>query len=155
MLGQARSYHAAALLTNGKVLVAGGNIFNDKTNRAEIYNTKTNSWKFTGDLSASRADHTAILLPNGKVLVAGGEGFNSASAEIYDPADETWSSAGDLKTARIDHTVTLLKNGQVLVIGGLGSGYASLASAEIYPKGLGFPPPKPPTISGINLLLLD
>src|SRR5262245_15214880 len=65
----ARNFHTATLLPNGKVLVAGGF---DLGTRAELYDPATDTWTMTGSLRTARTMHTATLLPNGKVLVAGG-----------------------------------------------------------------------------------
>jgi WD40 repeat protein len=131
-MAQARAYHTATLLPNGKVLVAGQS--------AELYDPATGTWATTGSLSNSRSYHTATLLPNGKVLVAGGlAGFNGlASAELYDPATGLWTPTGSLTIRRRLHTATLLPNGQVLVAGGfvdepftIIGGYTT-PSAELY-----------------------
>src|SRR5207249_4277027 len=67
-LATARDNHTATLLSNGKVLVAGG--FNGGSlASAELYDPATGTWTATGSLSAARKSHTATLLPNGKVLV--------------------------------------------------------------------------------------
>jgi hypothetical protein len=137
-MSTARYRHTATLLSNGTVLVAGGD--DDSLSNggpsvasAETFNPATGTWALTGSMSAARYDHTATLLPNGKVLVTGGGAGNGfatvlASAEIYDPATGTWAVTGSLATARYAHTATLLPNGTVLVAGGS----HELASAEIY-----------------------
>jgi len=131
-----RGYHTATLLSNGKVLVAGG--IKDKTSSrwvasAEIYDPATGIWSPTGALSVGRYGHTATLLPNGKVLVVAGLGSSSrlASNELYNPDTGTWSSTSGLTTARYYHTATLLPNGQVLIAGGEGGSTYS-ASVELY-----------------------
>src|SRR5207248_1684993 len=93
-LVNAREFHTATLLPNGKVLVAGGE---DSTvlASAELYDPANGTWTATGSLAKARGYHTATLLPNGKVLVAGGLGA-FASAELYDPASGTWTATGSL-----------------------------------------------------------
>jgi hypothetical protein len=133
-LATAREHHTATLLTNGKVLVAGGF---DATfpgggilASAELYDPLLGAWTATHGFASGRFHHTATLLPNGKVLGAGGQG-TSASAELYDPMLGTWTATGSLDTARSSHTATLLPNGQVLVAGGqVTSG--QLGNAELY-----------------------
>ena len=77
-LNIARYYHTATLLSDGRVLVAGGAATGPQTfpypalASAELYNPATGNWTFTGNLNAGRLLHTATLLLNGKVLVAGG-----------------------------------------------------------------------------------
>ena len=64
--------HTATLLSNGKVLVAGGNRLHDLAS-AELYDPATGIWTLTGSLNTARWADTATLLPNGKVLLAGGD----------------------------------------------------------------------------------
>jgi N-acetylneuraminic acid mutarotase len=132
-LGTARYSPTATLLSNGKVLVAGGLSPGIPTNSAELYDPATGTWTVTGSLATARYLHTATLLPNGKVLVAGGDDSNNialADAELYDPATGSWTATGSLGTARLIHTATLLPNGEVFVAGGFN--ITALASAELY-----------------------
>jgi hypothetical protein len=157
-LHDGRAQHTATLLVNGKVLVAGGESFEDyyttgefhALKTAELYDPATGKWTYTGSLNDARSNHTATLLPNGQVLVAGGfNNFNMLektcdnlnSAELYDPATGKWTYTNLLNTARSGHTATLLKSGKVLAAGG---GYLQfpggvgtwtfLRSAELYSK---------------------
>lgn len=137
-LATGRSRHAAALLPNGKVLVASG--YNDTFGNvvsAEIYDPATGTWSTTANLNLARYLHSATTLPDGKVLVVGGSdsgnGNDFAGAELYDPATGKWTSNGNLATPRDFHTATSLANGQVLIAGGeAGASGAALASAELY-----------------------
>lgn len=137
-----RYSHTATLLSNGTVLVAGGD--DDSLSNggpavasAEIFNPATGTWALTGSMSTARYDHTATLLQNGTVLVTGGGAGNGyatilAGAEFYDPVAGTWSVTDNLHTARYSHTATLLPNGTVLVAGGDTSVNTPTASSEIY-----------------------
>jgi hypothetical protein len=140
-LSTARAEHAATLLPNGLVLVAGGfDSSNNLTASAELYDSSSGTWSLTGDLNIARYLHTATLLPNGMVLVAGGRDSSviaSASAELYDPASGTWTVTGNLNTARAGHTATLLPNGLVLVAGGVDGTNNLTASAELYDSSSG------------------
>jgi N-acetylneuraminic acid mutarotase len=75
------------LLQNGKVLVAGGNVYNGPTSTAsaEIYDPITRRWIVTDSMHNARQLQSATLLNNGKVLIAGGDTNNSTSnsAEIF------------------------------------------------------------------------
>ncbi len=138
-INNARRFHTATLLANGKVLVVGGVGFVNNgfpLASSEVYDPGTGTWTATGTLGTARQNHTATLLPNGKVLVAGGEGGTFppvilASSELYDPDTGTWTATGSLSRVRIDHTATLLANGRVLVAGGTAS------SSELYDPGAG------------------
>src|SRR5262245_23206425 len=90
----ARAGHAATLLHNGMVLVAGGSGVSVPISlaSAEAYNSALDSWASAGSMATRRFSQTATLLDNGEVLVAGGvdQVFTSreavASAEMYNPA---------------------------------------------------------------------
>ncbi len=134
-LNNVRDSFAAVTLTNGKVLVSGGeqNGYPLAITGAELYNPSTGTWTNTGSMNTNREDHTAVLLSNGKVIVAAGVGIYDylTSAELYDPSTGTWTVTGSMNVAREYHTMTLLQSGQVLVAGGVNSS-GTLASAEVY-----------------------
>lgn len=84
--------HTATLLSDGEVLVVGGNVIHSAgvTASAELYNPASATWRLTSPMAVGRAVHTATLLSSGQVLVAGGNGNNLrheilASAELYTP----------------------------------------------------------------------
>jgi hypothetical protein len=79
-----RALHTATLLTNGQLLIAGGDGQGAGTT-AELYDSTGATATVTGSLNTSRYDHTATLLTNGKVLIAGGQDGTTiwSSAELY------------------------------------------------------------------------
>jgi Galactose oxidase, central domain len=136
MIGD-RARHTATLLTNGKVLIAGGASNTNRLNSAELYDPQTGNWTITGSLATARSAHTATLLPNGKVLVTGGLNTDSnrttsplSSTELYDPQTGNWTTTGSLGGGRHSHTATLLPNGKVLVAGG--AAYFPVNGSELY-----------------------
>lgn len=128
----ARSFHTATLLTDGRVLVAGGGDLAS----AEIYDSKTGTFSPTGTMLVARPFHVATLLADGRVLFAGGGGDYVGrnflpSAEIYDPKTGTFTATGSMAEARTWGTASPLADNRILVTGGYGD-LAPLASAEIY-----------------------
>ena len=134
-----RYWHSATLLSDGKVLAAGGYSYDPiSLNSAELFDPAAGKWVQTGSMNDSRGAHAAVLLPNGQVLVTGGfqylAGQNAevlASAELFNPAGGIWKTTSSMLESRVGHTMTLLPNGQVLAVGGDGNG-GSLSTAELY-----------------------
>ena len=130
--------HAAVLLADGRVLVAGGIDANGTAlNTAEIYDPKTGHWTLTGAMPTPRAGFTMTVLPDGRVVAAGGYSSDPsqalAAADLYDPATGGWTTTGPLSTGRRYHAATSLGDGRVLVVGGHGAAANEyLASAEVY-----------------------
>jgi hypothetical protein len=127
----ARHSHTATLLSDGKVLVAGG-YTPGATASCELFDPATGTWTLTGSLITGRFSHKAVLQNDGTVLVAGGDDPDLVSTELYDPATGTWSSAGNIMTQRRAHTMTRLADGTALITGGIEFPSVALRSAEIY-----------------------
>lgn len=129
-LAAPRGNHTATLLSDGRVLVAGGQIARQGPGlgSAELYDPGTRTWASAGTMSTVRWAHAATRLPNGDVLVTGGRDATDqplATAELFHPAAGTWESVPNMSTTRAAHTSTLLRTGKVLVAGG-GPGPAEL-----------------------------
>jgi N-acetylneuraminic acid mutarotase len=139
-LTNARREHTNTLLSDGRVLVAGGSSTRFSTSTlssAEIYDPSTGLWSATGSLNTARTRHTATLLPNGNVLFIGGLNGSAtsglSSAEIFNPSTGTFSNTtGSLANGRYSHTATLLGDGSVLVAAGIGSVALVRSSTERY-----------------------
>jgi N-acetylneuraminic acid mutarotase len=155
-LGIARTGHTATLLANGKVLVAGGDAFTERTSdhtisfsgsTAELYDPATGAWTPTGSPIVPRLGHAAALLPNGKVLVVGGDVALASppsgiyrmggTAELYDPDSGTWSRTGSLHTPRGGFALASLADGSILIAAGYDDFDNSLDSTEIYDPATG------------------
>src|SRR5712691_3158330 len=123
-----RRLHTATLLSNGRVLVAGGAPIAQSA-ISELYDSATQTWTNSGVLNSGREFHTATLLTDGTVIAVGGQTANRllGSTEVYDPATGVWTNAGALNVERELHTATLLTSGLVLVAGG----FQNEATAEV------------------------
>jgi hypothetical protein len=129
-----RSFHAAVLLQDGRVLVAGGaSDLAGSSSTVEIYDPLTGQFSAGGSMSAQRVQHTATLLGNGHVLLAGGEGTSSIpfSADIFDPASGQFVEAGIAPRSRNGHSATILADGRVL-LGGGGAGNLPYFQSRIF-----------------------
>jgi hypothetical protein len=154
---------AVALLANGKVLLAGGDLEDlGGSANAAIYDPVTDVSSGAGKMTVTMLFATATLLPAGRVLIAGGDDETRCSndpnhcfvppatpvgtAELYDPAAGTFTRAGSSQSEQ-GHTATLLPDGTVLLSGGeiLGCCYAA---AEIYHPAVLAPSPVLYSVSG-------
>jgi hypothetical protein len=87
-LTTARQYLTATLLSNGQVLIAGGEGTTETVGTGELYNPNSGTTAIAGNLNVPRGYHSAVALNNGLVLLAAGNddsGDPTDSAETYDP----------------------------------------------------------------------
>jgi Kelch motif/Galactose oxidase, central domain len=133
-----RAGHTATLLSNGKVLIAGGCIAqgceNQLNSSAELYDPIEKTFTATSELNVARVGHHAILLPSGKVLILGGWAGDATTAivELYNPEIGQFELAGAMLEPRDGFTATLLQDGHILITGGYNGAMKRLSSAEIY-----------------------
>lgn len=118
-----RAFHTATLLSDGTVLLAGGdNVGNagtvfSATASAEIFDPTTDEFTAIGSLGEPLMMHSATLLPDSTVLIAGGfdaeQGVFTSSggitaffgtaaegAEIYTPGTKTFACLGGTMTVK-------------------------------------------------------
>lgn len=128
-----RGFHAALLLPNGKVLLAGGTDGHHYLASADLFDPALGTWTLTGSMAAARSDPTLSLLQNGKVLVAGGESSSDPPAfgELYNASTGAWRTVGSMVSPRRFHTATVLTSGRVFLAGGSNDANA-VASAEVF-----------------------
>ena len=134
----------AALLGNGKVLIAGGAARNDLTPYAELYDPDTGTFAATGKYVTDTHIYgfntcqgsASTLLADGRVLIV----WETGGAELYDPHDDTFTRTDPPLSPGYNDglpTATLLMNGKVLVAGGAWDGDQSPTGAALYDSGTG------------------
>lgn len=165
-LGTRRSSHTATLMSDGRVLVAGGFISGVPTTSAEVYDPSAGaagSWAAVGALNWPRGAHTATLLNKGanrgKVLVCGGQRLTDLTAvngitptcELFTPGADTFALTTSMNSARMGHTASGIRNGKVFVSGGMqwnaGAG-VYLPTNEMYDSDTGVWTPVSPLNDG-------
>jgi hypothetical protein len=104
-----RAGHSAALLADDNVLLAGGEGADGHSlESAEVFNTRTMSFRATAQTMMIRRSHADLrVLPDGKVQVIGGD--YDGTMEIYDPETGQFSAAVHLVP-----TADLFPEGQTL-----------------------------------------
>lgn len=125
-----RSYHAAAVLPGGVILVAGGrDVDGSVVNSAET-NRFTSGVGAVGDLRSATFGFyrsSATLMPNGDVMITGGsppQGSTNPTAchnlvSYWDFQNDTFPEPGPaMIRPRCGHSTILLPDGRVLVLGG-------------------------------------
>jgi hypothetical protein len=123
----ARAAATAVLLSDGRVLIAGGQGCADPkhcTNvapeamesltSADIYDPATGKFTRTGSMTDVTQSAAAVLLPDGSVLIVGQANF---WGQLYDPATGKFTRTGKVTGFTIPITATLLPGGKVLVTG--------------------------------------
>lgn len=136
--------HSAMLLSDGRVLMAGGWNQFGRPRSAELYDPTTGTFKVAaaavGELSGP-----ATRLSDGRVLIGGGEpevfdlAATTSIAEVPARTDRTFGAVGEPIRERSNHTATRLLDGRVLIVGGVSPDGASDTSttAEIYDPATG------------------
>ncbi|MCQ4166342.1 kelch repeat-containing protein [Tahibacter harae] len=110
-LSAPRSGHAAALLQDGRVLVAGSTA-QAAAWSSELYDPVQHRWQPGPGLAQAEAGASLTVLPTGKVLLAG------QGRQLFDPATNTWSASTQGLLQRRRHSAVLMADGQVLLAGG-------------------------------------
>ena len=120
-MGQARWCATAAVLPDGKVLVAGGRSANQADSAlktGELYDPATNAWTALPDMAHERSSATACMLPSGRVAVLGGvgaDGHSRKNCEAFDPVKRTWEPLPAMNAERVDPAAEQVAGGMVVV----------------------------------------
>ncbi len=128
-MGAARTRHAAALLADGRVLIAGGH---DNSYlaiaSAELFDPASATFAATASMATPRQDFTLVALDDGRALAIGGfqnEGGSVRGTEIWD--NGAWSAGPDLPEPRTGAAAFVADDGRVVIFGGQNN-------AESYPQ---------------------
>jgi hypothetical protein len=115
-----RTKFAAALLPDGKVLVAGGQVdgaWGETVSVTEIYDPATGSFSAGPAMTYKRfkLKQSVVTLKSGRVLIGGG----ADQPEVYDPGSKSFLvTSGTRLDGFLFSTATLLSDGRVLLVGG-------------------------------------
>ena len=149
-MSSAHGNHTATLLSDGRVLIAGGrNDDGTVMSSAELYDPATGTFAAAAGMAVAREQHAATLLSTGAVLVTGGFNFAAMdldSAELFaeserrdvlidferrsDPPAEPWADAIEIYRAL---GVTFPSHPTILPNAALSSGFQSLIQTD--PRG--------------------
>jgi hypothetical protein len=147
-MNDARQYHAAVRLADGRLLVAGGlGLHSPPEARevwlatAEVLDAAATAWIRVGAMHEAKAGMSAARLLDGKVLLAagwdGGAG-DSATAELFDPSTNQFVQTGSLHVRRSGNASALLKDGRMLLVGGfMNGGWDVAPTMEVYDPATG------------------
>ena len=135
----ARAHPAAAMLSDGRLFLAGGLTSGGATRTAEAFDPTTDAWTRQGSIpdggatpgGASHGFYSypgAAQLGTGKVLVTG---YADNVYARFDPDAGTWTP-GDGITTRLQPLVLPLANGQALVANGITEGGYYLRMSYTY-----------------------
>ncbi|SEH15797.1 Kelch repeat-containing protein [Thermoleophilum album] len=131
----------AAVLADGRVLVAGGFSEGGGTATAALFEPRSRRWLPTGRLAVGRFAHTVTALPDGGALVCGGSSVAGPQAgylnscERFDPAAGHFGLAPALPGPRANHAAVLVPNGPsgapaVVITGGLTRSTPALTTVD-------------------------
>jgi hypothetical protein len=132
-MGGPRAYAAAAVLSDGRMLVASGYDGDDSIASVEVLAADGSGWTALRSMAAARIGAVAGRLPGGQVIVAGGmDGDSLASAELWDPVTGAWAALPPMAQARFAAAGCVLPSGRFAVLGGEGEGYYGREDAEAF-----------------------
>ena len=159
----ARASATAVLLSDGRVLIAGGEGCSDPKHctdvaneafedlvSADIYDPATGKFSRTGSMTDVTQSAAAVLLPDGRVLIVGQA---NDWGQLYDTASGMFVRTGKVAGFTVPITATLLPGGKVLATG---DGVAQLydeASGKFTTISLALPPGTPSAKNDVGALI--
>jgi hypothetical protein len=130
-LPEAKGFHVAVKLSDGRVAVFGGLTAMGFSNRVDIFDPHTNTWQAAIPMPMNAALMLVAPLGNDRFLVAGGASDlgDLETAYIYDATIDSWTQTGSMAIGHMFGTVAVLQSGKVLVAGGMFTSTAELYDA--------------------------
>jgi hypothetical protein len=145
----------AVLLTDGRVLIAGGNVplatpvprtdggtdYYEITSSAEVFDPQANAWRPVGPMHVGRGAFALVALEHGAALAAGGcsatnPGFFQGGAvnttELFDPTAGSWTITSPLPEPRCGANALRVGDGRVLLTLGLDPDGTLVTGAALY-----------------------
>jgi hypothetical protein len=118
---QQRAYHSATPLSDGRVLIIGGQFAGSALHTTEIFDPVSNTSEVGPTLAMGRSHHQAIRVASSTVAIVGGRGANGLLDTIeFVRAGERFSTVaqGRLTTPRFKSVATVVAGGTAILIAG-------------------------------------
>ncbi len=124
-MSQLRHDHAAALLSDGTVLVAGGRTGgagSDYLAECEIFNPSSGTWAIAPPMPEARIAPITAVFSDNSVLIAGGRKDDNDAAEaadVYSPGAPAWTAVQNILVPSTWQGGTVLPGDRLLMTGGI------------------------------------
>ena len=135
-----RKHHRSTLMTDGRVLVAGGvgkgygSYLATRHDTVSIWDPTTSEFTDTANMAKRREEPMLNALDDGRVFVAGGGGFQryEKTTEIWDPATEKWTLGPKMASRKYQGASAKLQDGRIFIVGGTNDFFAPITDTEIF-----------------------
>ena len=122
-----RDRPTATRLSNGQVLIAGGQNGTAEPEQAELFDPATETFTvLPSKMVSPRMAHSAAVLPGGDVLFSGGWSVSRLSTigdvEVYQSQNQSFRALPSLPIGAHDQALLVFSNGLVLIAGGKEAG---------------------------------
>jgi hypothetical protein len=116
-----RAYHSATTLSDGRVLIIGGQFAGSGLHTTEIFDPVTNTSEVGPSLATGRSHHQAVRVASSTVAILGGRGSSGLLDTIeFVRVGERYSTVaqGRLSTPRFKAVATVVAGGTAILIAG-------------------------------------